>query len=128
MTITNVTDKEIALQAELGSVTSANMRLQAENERLKAELSKEKVVAKDAWSQMRLAEEQRDALKSKVDAMGKGEPDGNALLQAIARGWCSEKNRGKEMDALLALAIRDEVQKLYGQDCAAALRSMKEKL
>jgi hypothetical protein len=34
-----------------------------------------------------------------------------ALLGAIARGWCSEKNSHKEMDSDLALAIFDEVEK-----------------
>lgn len=65
---------------------------------------------------------ERDALQSRLDGTGKGEPDGNALLQAIARGWCSEKNSGKVMDALLALAIRDEVQKLYAAPKALAPR------
>ncbi len=44
---------------------------------------------------------------------------GNALLQAIARGWCSEKNSGKIMDPILALAIRDEVQKLFDNSPAS---------
>jgi hypothetical protein len=34
-----------------------------------------------------------------------------ALLGAIARGWCSEKNSHKEMDSDLALAIFDEVER-----------------
>ena len=33
------------------------------------------------------------------------------LLDAIARGWCSEKNKHKIMDADLALDIFDEVEK-----------------
>jgi hypothetical protein len=34
-----------------------------------------------------------------------------ALLGAIARGWCSEKNSHKTMDSDLAVAIFDEVEK-----------------
>lgn len=34
-----------------------------------------------------------------------------ALLGAIARGWCSEKNAHKIMDPDLAVAIFDEVEK-----------------
>lgn len=37
--------------------------------------------------------------------------DREALLGAIARGWCSEKNSHKTMDPDLALAIFDEVEK-----------------
>ena len=37
--------------------------------------------------------------------------DRDQLLGAIARGWCSEKNSHKTMDADLALAIFDEVEK-----------------
>jgi len=33
------------------------------------------------------------------------------LLGAIARGWCSEKNKHKTMDSDLAIAIFDEVEK-----------------
>jgi hypothetical protein len=33
-----------------------------------------------------------------------------ALLGAIARGWCSEKNSHKTMDSDLAVAIFDEVE------------------
>lgn len=32
------------------------------------------------------------------------------LLGAIARGWCSNENSGKEMDVTLALAIAREVE------------------
>ena len=38
-----------------------------------------------------------------------------ALLGAIARGWCSEKNSHKEMDSDLALAIFDEVERQIKQ-------------
>ena len=31
---------------------------------------------------------------------------------AVARGWCHDKNRHKEMDSDLALAISEEVEKL----------------
>lgn len=31
------------------------------------------------------------------------------ILQAVARGWCAEKNAHKEMDSDLAFAIGDEV-------------------
>jgi hypothetical protein len=37
------------------------------------------------------------------------------LLGAIARGWCSEKNSHKTMDADLALAIFDEVEQQIRQ-------------
>lgn len=36
-----------------------------------------------------------------------------AILQAVARGWCHEKNENKEMDADLALAIGAEVSALF---------------
>ncbi len=36
------------------------------------------------------------------------------VLQAVARGWCSEDNSGKEMDATLASAIADEVWHAIG--------------
>ena len=38
-----------------------------------------------------------------------------ALLGAIARGWCSEKNSHKTMDSDLALAIFDEVERQIKQ-------------
>ena len=38
-----------------------------------------------------------------------------ALLGAIARGWCSEKNKHKTMDSDLALAIFDEVERQIKQ-------------
>jgi len=38
-----------------------------------------------------------------------------ALLGAIARGWCSEKNSHKTMDSDLALAIFDEVEQQIRQ-------------
>jgi len=38
-----------------------------------------------------------------------------ALLGAIARGWCSEKNSHKTMDSDLALAIFDEVEQQIKQ-------------
>lgn len=31
------------------------------------------------------------------------------IMQAVARGWCSEKNSSKTMDVDLAMAITDEV-------------------
>lgn len=37
----------------------------------------------------------------------------DALLGAIARGWCSPKNSHKEMDSDLALAILDEFAKRF---------------
>jgi hypothetical protein len=38
-----------------------------------------------------------------------------ALLDAIARGWCSEKNSHKTMDSDLAVAIYDEVEQQIRQ-------------
>ena len=38
-----------------------------------------------------------------------------ALLGAIARGWCSEKNSHKIMDPDLAVAIFDEVEQQIRQ-------------
>jgi len=38
-----------------------------------------------------------------------------ALLGAIARGWCSEKNSHKTMDPDLAVAIFDEVEQQIRQ-------------
>ena len=38
-----------------------------------------------------------------------------ALMGAIARGWCSEKNTHKIMDPDLALAIFDEVERQIKQ-------------
>ena len=38
-----------------------------------------------------------------------------ALLGAIARGWCSEKNSHKTMDSDLAVAIFDEVEQQIKQ-------------
>ena len=38
-----------------------------------------------------------------------------ALLGAIARGWCSGKNSHKTMDSDLALAIFDEVERQIKQ-------------
>ena len=38
-----------------------------------------------------------------------------ALLGAIARGWCSEKNSHKTMDPDLAVAIFDEVERQIKQ-------------
>jgi hypothetical protein len=38
-----------------------------------------------------------------------------ALLGAIARGWCSEKNSHKTMDSDLAVAIYDEVEQQIRQ-------------
>lgn len=41
--------------------------------------------------------------------------DREALLGAIARGWCSEKNSHKTMDSDLAVAIFDEVEQQIRQ-------------
>jgi hypothetical protein len=38
-----------------------------------------------------------------------------ALLGAIARGWCSEKNSHKTMDSDLAVAIYDQVEQQIRQ-------------
>jgi len=38
-----------------------------------------------------------------------------ALLGAIARGWCSEKNSHKTMDSDLAVAIFDQVEQQIRQ-------------
>jgi hypothetical protein len=38
-----------------------------------------------------------------------------ALLGAIARGWCSEKNSHKTMDSDLAMAIFDQVEQQIRQ-------------
>ena len=38
------------------------------------------------------------------------------IQQAVARGWCSEKNSGKAMDSDLALAIADEVDLMLETD------------
>ena len=32
------------------------------------------------------------------------------IMQAVARGWCSEKNSGKTMDVDLAMAITAEIE------------------
>ena len=40
---------------------------------------------------------------------------------AVARGWCSPENQHKEMDVTLALAIADEVARLWQVEAAAAL-------
>ena len=48
----------------------------------------------------------------------KGHPS-DELLGAIARGWCSEKNAHKVMDPDLAVAIAEEVAKLYAEPLAA---------
>lgn len=123
-----------ALQSKLGDAirSLANWQhqfteAQAENERLKQDRDewRDSTIAANANAaseekRRREMQDQRDQLQSQLDSMGKGAPDGNALLQAIARGWCSEKNSGKVMDALLALAIRDEVQKLYAAPKALA--------
>ena len=34
------------------------------------------------------------------------------LLGAVARGWCSEENKHKKVDVVLAEAIAKEVEKL----------------
>lgn len=36
-----------------------------------------------------------------------------AITEAVARGWCADENRHKEMDVELASAITDEVLKLH---------------
>jgi len=38
------------------------------------------------------------------------------ILGAVARGWCHPENENKKMDSDLALAIADEIEKLYGLD------------
>jgi ATP-dependent Clp protease ATP-binding subunit ClpC len=39
-------------------------------------------------------------------------PSRVAILGAVARGWCHDKNTGKTMDKELAIAIADEVEKI----------------
>lgn len=34
------------------------------------------------------------------------------IMQAVARGWCSEKNSSKTMDTDLAMAITEEILKI----------------
>ncbi len=38
-----------------------------------------------------------------------------AILGAVARGWCDRATQHKAMDATLAVAIAKEVQKLFGE-------------
>jgi hypothetical protein len=44
-----------------------------------------------------------------------------ALLGAIARGWCSEKNSHKTMDSDLAVAIFDQVEQQIRQQFGVEL-------
>ena len=46
-------------------------------------------------------------------------PSRELILGAVARGWCSKENSRKVMDSELALAIADEVLKLYTQPARA---------
>lgn len=56
----------------------------------------------------------------------------NPLLEAVARGWCSEANKHKEMDSALAYAIVNQVKPLLGAIVdlciaqAGAIEEMKE--
>ena len=49
-------------------------------------------------------------LRAEVEAL-RGALSDEKLLGAIARGWCSPENSGKEMDAALAFAIAESIQK-----------------
>lgn len=55
-----------------------------------------------------------------------------AVLQAVARGWCHENNANKEMDHDLAIAIAEEVIALRGMggeavgECVKATGSLKD--
>lgn len=46
----------------------------------------------------------------------------NALLGAVARGWCDAPNTHKEMDSALAISIVKEVQKLLAGPQPAIVR------
>ena len=37
------------------------------------------------------------------------------VMQAVARGWCSEKNSQKTMDSDLAIAITEEIMEIWSQ-------------
>ena len=37
------------------------------------------------------------------------------IMQAVARGWCSEKNSQKTMDPDLAIAITEEIMEIWPQ-------------
>jgi hypothetical protein len=56
------------------------------------------------------AEDERDALRAEVERL-RGALSDEKLLGAIARGWCSPENSSKEMDAALAFAIAESIQK-----------------
>lgn len=54
--------------------------------------------------------------------------DINQLLQAIARGWCHERNKHKVMDTDLAYAIAEQVEKLLQTPAAPDVRELVEQL
>ncbi len=58
---------------------------------------------------------QRDELRAELERLRAQEPAGwTDICGAVARGWCHPENARKEMDSELALAIADEVQRLWG--------------
>jgi hypothetical protein len=59
---------------------------------------------------MSMAHAERNALRAEVERL-RGALSDEKLLGAIARGWCSPENSGKEMDVALAFAIADSIQK-----------------
>lgn len=46
------------------------------------------------------------------------------ILQAVARGWCSPENSGKEMDTTLAQAVADEVHRTVDEHVAMLLAAI----
>lgn len=49
---------------------------------------------------------------SLLESFGIGPPAGHEIAGAVARGWCYDRNKRKEMDTELASAIAAEVQQL----------------
>jgi len=79
------------------------------NERIR-ELAEQ---AGDDWDHT--LESDKEFLKKFAELIVRECVNREALLGAIARGWCSEKNSHKTMDPDLALAIFDQVEQQIRQ-------------
>jgi chromosome segregation ATPase len=109
-TLLDLADSYATITADPATLTKARAALQSALQEVLAERDRKSDAIQKLWAE-------RDQLRAEVERL-KAQPDKVAVLQAIARGWCSTKNSSKIMDCNLALAIQEEVMALLASGAA----------
>lgn len=72
-----------------------------------AKMRKDAGVAFEVWKELWKMKRGPEKEKTKMPLIEK-----ELIMQAVASGWCTEKNSSKTMDVDLAMAITDEILKM----------------